>query len=83
VTAREFGLEIGLGIHRGLPPALGSLTEPDFSKRYGQKAAVMALLQKCSAMLPVGHSEQSNGGHDVDSRPPLVETAFFPANKNG
>jgi len=80
VTAREVGLEIGLRIHRGLPATFGYLTELDFRKRYGQKAAVMALLQKCSAMLPVGHSEQSNHGHYVDSRLNSRETAIFRAN---
>src|SRR5262249_35197918 len=72
VTAWQLGLDVGLRIHRGLPATVGYLTELDFIKRYGQKAAVMALLQKCSGMLPVGHSEQSRGSHDVDSQPELA-----------
>jgi hypothetical protein len=63
MTARQLGLDVCLRIHRGLPATVGYLTEFDFSKRYGQKAAVMGLLQKCSGMLPVGHSEQSNVDH--------------------
>src|SRR5262249_44148615 len=54
MTARQFGLDVGLRIHRGLPATFGYLTELDFSKRYGQKAAVMTVLQKCWGMLPVG-----------------------------
>jgi hypothetical protein len=37
----------------------------------------MGLLQKCSVMLPVGHSEQSNGGHDVVSQLEFEETEAF------
>jgi hypothetical protein len=71
------GLDVGLRIHRGLPATVGYLTELDFSKRYGQKAAVMGVLQKCWVMLPVGHSEQSNSGHDVVSQPELEKTKLF------
>ena len=78
MTARQIGLDVGLRIHRGLPATFSYLTELDFSKRYGQKAAVMGLLQKCSVMLPVGHSEQSNGGHDVVSRRELAGNSVFP-----
>jgi hypothetical protein len=83
VTAREIGLEIGLRIHRGLPATFGYLTELDFRKRYGQKAAVMTVLQKCSELLPVGHSEQSRGGGDVDSRPIVAGNSDFRGNQNG
>src|SRR3954447_1302112 len=47
MTAWQLGLDVRLRIHRGLPAIVGYLTELDFSKRYGQKAAVMTLLQKC------------------------------------
>jgi hypothetical protein len=47
MTAWQLGLDVRLRIHRGLPATVGYLTELDFSKRYGQKAAVMTLLQKC------------------------------------
>jgi hypothetical protein len=43
----------------------------------------MALLQKCSGMLPVGHSEQSNGGHDVVSPLNSRETELLRADQNG
>jgi hypothetical protein len=37
-------------------------------------------LQKCSELLPVGHSELSDGGRCLDSRPNSRETAIFRAN---